>query len=339
MGSVKDLEILQEPSESSPGKGRFIFSDRYSAFDWGEMPDHIPDKGKAICMAAAYYFEKLEEKGINSHYIGLVEDGMTKGLAELNGPSNIMEFNLLRVIEPDIVDGTYDYSPILKERLNFLIPLEIIYRNALPAGSSVFRRLKDGTLRLEDMGLDSMPEPGRVLKAAIFDVSTKLETADRYLSWEEAREISGLNDAELEEIQRLTLAIDELINEEAGKIGLFQEDGKVEFGFGPEREILLLDAVGTLDECRFAYEGMPVSKEITRIFYRKTDWYREVEECKKRELVNWKELVKGEVPLLPPQLKESIANLYRAYADELTGRKWFDAPSLGETIRKIQNQI
>lgn len=336
MGSVKDLEILEEPTGGRPGRGRFIFSDRYSVFDWGEMPDHIPDKGKAICIAAAYYFERLQEQGIKSHYIGVVEDGVPKTLRDLNAPSNIMEFQLLRVIEPSIIEGGYDYAPFHEERLNFLIPLEIIYRNSLPAGSSVFRRLEEGSLTPGDIGLSGMPKPGQVLDETIFDVSTKLESSDRYLTWEEAREISGLGEAELEEIQRTTLLIDNLISDEAGRLGLFQEDGKVEFGFGPEREILLLDAVGTLDECRFTYKELPVSKEITRIFYRRTDWCRDVEEAKVSDKVNWKSLVKSQAPLLPLELKEPIANLYRAYADGLTGKKWFGAPKLQESLGTIE---
>lgn len=39
MGSVKDLKILKKPAENSLGVVRFVFSDRYSVFDWGEMPD------------------------------------------------------------------------------------------------------------------------------------------------------------------------------------------------------------------------------------------------------------------------------------------------------------
>ncbi|GAG55731.1 unnamed protein product, partial [marine sediment metagenome] len=40
-GSVKDLEILSRPEDNKMGIGRFHFSDRYSVFDWGEMPDHL----------------------------------------------------------------------------------------------------------------------------------------------------------------------------------------------------------------------------------------------------------------------------------------------------------
>ncbi|MBN2396100.1 MAG: phosphoribosylaminoimidazolesuccinocarboxamide synthase, partial [Candidatus Atribacteria bacterium] len=74
MGSVKDLSVLTLPTKEQAGRGRFYFSDRYSVFDWGEMPDHIEQKGAALCISAAYFFEKLEKIGISTHYIGLIED-------------------------------------------------------------------------------------------------------------------------------------------------------------------------------------------------------------------------------------------------------------------------
>ncbi len=55
------------------GTGRFLFSDRYSVFDWGEMPDHIDGKGAALCLMGAYCFEQLEKIGVKTHYKGLVE--------------------------------------------------------------------------------------------------------------------------------------------------------------------------------------------------------------------------------------------------------------------------
>ena len=56
------------------GTGRFLFSDRYSVFDWGEMPDHIDGKGAALCLMGAYCFEQLEKKGVKTHYHGLVDE-------------------------------------------------------------------------------------------------------------------------------------------------------------------------------------------------------------------------------------------------------------------------
>ncbi len=340
MGSVKDLVVLEEPGKNKTGRAQFVFSDRYSVFDWGEMPDHIQAKGAAICITAAFFFEELEEKGIKTHYLGLVEGGEVKRLSELNLPQSRMEIRLLRVLKPGIRGNIYDYSIYREERVNFLIPLEIIYRNSLPEGSSVFKRLKEGSLRLEDFGLSGMPYPGQILEKPFLDVSTKLEASDRYLSWESAKEIAGLSEAEVEEIKRITLLIKELITKEARRIGLVNEDGKVEFGFDEDRNLILVDAVGTLDECRFTYDGIPVSKEIARIFYRKTSWYEEVEEAKKKDKVEWKELVENKPPSLPPVLKESISMLYKACCNEITRRIWFEeVPAVREILEEIREVL
>ncbi len=341
MGSVKDLKVITPATEEKPGIAEFIFSDRYSVFDWGEMPDHIPLKGTSIAIATAYFFEKIEKNITRTHYIGLVENGKVKRLNELDRPSNIMRFKLLRVMKPALREnGKYDYSVYAELRKkgegNFLIPLEIIYRNSLPEGSSVFKRLKNGSLKLEDIGLKEPPEPGQKLEKPILDVSTKIEETDRYLPWDEAQGIAGLSHGELQEIKEITLKIDKLITEEVARLGLSNEDGKVEFGFDEKRNILLVDAVGTLDECRFTYRlnGKPVhvSKEIARIFYRNTNWYREVEKAKKEDRINWKKLVKVQPPKLPEELLQAISWIYQAYANELTGKRWFDAPPLREAL-------
>jgi len=337
MGSVKDLVVIEKTEKNKTGKAQFAFSDRYSVFDWGEMPDHIQGKGASLCITTAYFFEKLEDKGIRTHYRGLVEKDEVKRLSELKLPQSCMEMKLLRVLKPGIGGNTYDYSVYREEQANFLIPLEIIYRNSLPESSSVFKRLKVGRLRSKDLGLSEMPYPGQVLERPLLDVSTKLETSDRYLSWAEAKEIAGLSEDEVEKIKRITLLINGLITKEAGRIGLVNEDGKVEFGFDEYRKLMVVDALGTLDECRFTYEGMPVSKEIARIFYRNTSWYREVEEAKKKDKVGWKKLVKNKPPSLPPALKDSISMLYKACCNEITRRVWFeDVPSVGETLKEIR---
>jgi len=340
LGSVKDLQVLVPFTEETGGVGRFFFSDRYSVFDWGEMPDHIPHKGASLCLVSAYFFECLEERGIRTHYRGLVENGAVKRLAELAGPAAVMEVGLLRVIAPAVKEGGYDYSVYREKKGNFLIPLEVIYRNALPPGSSVFRRLSEGSLKPEDLGLAEMPVPGQVLERPLLDVSTKLEASDRYLSWAEAKELAGLTEGEVAEIKRAALTIGGLIAAEAGRAGLVNEDGKVEFGFDGERNLLVVDALGTLDECRFTFQGVPVSKEAARIFYKGTDWYREVEGAKKKDKIGWKELVKQSPPPLPPRLKELISQLYCAYANEVTGRPWFAGiPPLAEIVQEIAQFI
>lgn len=340
MGSVKDLTILQPASESNLGLGRFTFSDRYSVFDWGEMPDKILNKGAAISILGAYFFEKLESSGIPTHYLGLVEDGNVKRLNDLKSISNTMEIKLLRVIKPKLINDNYDYSDYKFQKYGFLIPLEIIYRNYLPPGSSVFRRLEKGEITPKDLGLDSMPVPNQKLEKPIVDFSTKLEITDRYISQQEAKEISGLSETELDNLMQLTLYINNLISEEFSKIGLINEDGKIEVGFDLDRKIMLVDVLGTLDECRFTYDGLPVSKEIARIYYRKTKWYEEVEEAKKKDRQNWKQICRLKPEPLPQDLALMISQIYCSCTNEITGREWFkNIPPLKNILSDIKGLI
>lgn len=348
MGSVKDLEVIMWPTVDRMGIARFHFSDRYSVFDWGEMPDHIDGKGASLCLMGAYCFERLEEKGVRTHYRGLVDRrGRLLRFDELDEPTNIMEINLVNVYRPRAyTEGgklKYDYSMFTPKLRNYLLPLEIIYRNGLPEGSSIFKRLEQGLITLEDLGLDHIPKPGERLPRPIFDVSTKLEESDRYITWKEAKEIAGLTDDEVEEIKRILFLVNETITEIAEGAGLVNEDGKIELAFDPDRRLMVVDVVGTLDECRFTYNGLHVSKEVARIFYRRTDWAKEVEEAKRnaRELgiENWRTLVKSQPPKLPPRLKTLISQMYMAAANELTGRKFFDTPRLLSILKELQELL
>ncbi|MEM3463758.1 MAG: phosphoribosylaminoimidazolesuccinocarboxamide synthase [Candidatus Bathyarchaeia archaeon] len=345
MGSVKDLEVIEKPTREAMGVGRFHFTDRYSVFDWGEMPDHIDGKGAALCLIGAYCFERLEEKGIKTHYRGLVDaNGRVVHFDELEKPTNIMEFNLVNVYKPKayVENGKlkYDYSFFTPTLKNFLIPLEIIYRNGLPEGSSVFKRLEQGLVTLEELGLDHYPKPGERLAKPIFDVSTKLEEGDRYVNWKEAQQIAGLTDSELAEVKNVLLKTDETITELAAKAGLVNEDGKIELAFDPKRRLMVADVVGTLDECRFTYNGLHVSKEIARIYYRQTKWAGEVEEAKKKAkrqgIENWKKLVKTEPPKLEPKLKTIISQMYMAVSNEITGKTFFNTPKLADVMKNFQ---
>lgn len=340
MGSVKDLTIIQNPTQEHSGIGRFVFSDRYSVFDWGEMPDSIPDKGKSIAVLAAYFFEKLTEMGIQTHYLGLIENGKTTNLKYLQFPSNIMEIKLLRVIKPELKNDIYDYTIYKSEKGNFLIPIEVIYRNYLPAGSSVFKRIERGEIAPADLGLTQIPKPNQKLDKPILDVSTKLEITDRYMNWNEAMTISGMNEEELQLLKQLTLTINSLITEEFNKIGLINEDGKIEVGFDSNRNLIVVDVLGTLDECRFTYEGLPVSKEIARIYYRNTDWAKAVEEAKAKDRQHWKEICALQPPHLSERVVTLISQIYRSCTNLITGKEWFKNVSpLNIIVQEIKKEL
>ena len=348
MGSVKDLQVMQKPTKEEMGIGKFRFSDRYSVFDWGEMPDHIDKKGEALCLMGAYCFELLEEKSVRTHYHGLVdENGKTVTFNNLKQPSSVMEVALVNVYRPEICveQGRliYDYSAYPSDLKNCLIPLEIIYRNGLPEGSSVFKRLEQGKVTLKDLGLDHYPKPGERLAKPIFDVSTKLEETDRYLTWEEAAKISGLTNIEVAAVKVVLAEVNETINETAAKAGLVNEDGKIELAFDSQRRLMVVDVIGTLDECRFTLNGFHVSKEVARQFYKKTNWYKDIEEAKKtaeaKGIKDWKALCKSQPPKLDAPLKIIISEMYMSAANEMTGRKLFESPNIAEVVKKSKEYI
>lgn len=347
MGSVKDFEVVKKPTKDCMGVGRFHFSDRYSVFDWGAMPDHIEGKGATLCLMGAYCFERLEEKArINTHYRGLVaQDGGLVTSEKLEQPTNIMEFDLVNVVKPEasVQNGRleYDYSMFTAKLKNCLIPLEIIYRNGLPEGSSIFKRLERGSATIEEFCLDHYPEAGEQLAKPIFDVSTKLEEKDRYVTWKEAQRIAGLTDSEVEDVKSLLLEVDDTITYIASKAGFINEDGKIELAFDPERRLIVVDVVGTLDECRFTYDGLQVSKEVARQFYRRTEWRTDVEEAKRRAetegVEDWRKLCRSNPPKLDTTLKAIMGKMYMSAANELTNRKLFDAPDIAEVVKEYRD--
>jgi phosphoribosylaminoimidazole-succinocarboxamide synthase len=348
VGSVKDLEVVQKPTLDKMGVGRFHFSDRYSVFDWGEMPDLIEGKGAALCLMGAYCFERLEDVSIQTHYKGLVDtNGRVVRFREVQQPSDTMEVCLVNVYRPETrVEQEkliYDYSSYASKPKNCLIPLEIIYRNGLPEGSSVFKRLEQGKTTLEELGLDHYPTSGERLAKSIFDVSTKLEQTDRYVTWEEAKTVAGLSNIELIAVKAVLAKVDETITEIACRAGLVNEDGKIELAFNEKRNLMVVDVVGTLDECRFTHQGFHVSKEIARQFYKKTSWYQDVEEAKReaeaKGVKEWKALCRSSPPKLDPKLRQFISQMYMATANEMTNRRFFDVPALAKIINDYkQNQ-
>ena len=338
MGSVKEIEIIRQPEVDKEGEGEFIFSDRYSVFDWGEMPDHIDKKGATLCTLSAYFFYLLEKEGIKTHFIGLKEEGKIKKYPELNSYSNIMRVKLLRVLRPeyDKVNNKYNYDIYKKEEKNFLIPLEIIYRNALTEGSSVFKRIKNKEITYKDLGLDHEPVSGEKFATPLLDVSTKLEHTDRYLTWQAAQDISGLSDDNMKKIKDMIIKINDIITKECNKVGIENIDGKFEFGIDANGEIIVVDVLGTPDECRFLMDGFHISKEFARILYRKTDWFKEIEIVKKEKGKDWKQHVKSSPEKLPLEVKELISQMYLAVTNEITGKRFFDVPDLKNVINNLK---
>jgi len=246
-----------------------------------------------------------------------------------------MRIKLLRVIKPQITQNRYDYSVYKETKSNFLIPLEITYRNMLFENSSLWRRLQEKEVSLEDLNLKKIPPLNKILESPIFDVSTKLESKDRYLTWQEAQSLSSLTEEELHQIYNILYRVNEIITQEYKKLDIINVDGKIEIGFDTKRKIIVVDVLGTPDECRFLYGDIQLSKEILRQFYRKTEWFSKIEEAKKIDRIGWKDKVKILPPPLPKDFKTLVENMYKSLTNDLTGKEWFSVPSFKDTVEQL----
>ena len=354
MGSVKNLTVIVKPNSIQLGSGDFYFSNDFSVFDVGKMPDKIPGKGAALNMMAAHNFRVLKEKRIDTHFEGIPvgENRKTKlvGIGDLTEPSNLMRVRLLQVVKPTFSDGRYNYNEFSSGNLNnFVVPLEVIYRNGVPEGSSLLKKIKDLeeegktdelNLLLTRLGLKEVPKPGDLFPRPVYDFTTKFESSDRSLTYEEALSISGLSESQFKRLEGVRNYVVKVISSIASKAGFIDYDGKFEFGFY-DGKIMLVDVLGTFDENRFMFNGEQVSKELLRQWYKKNqpEWYEACLAAKSKArtegIEDWKTLVKIKPERLPERLVELVGEMYQAGADRYTGRNLFKRRPLEEVMSDL----
>src|SRR6056297_3092137 len=338
MTSVKESRVDREPTATELGAGRFVFTDAYSVFDWGQMPDAIPHKGGSLCTMGAFNFERLKDQGVPTHYRGVVDDtGEIVDLADCAEPPTEMAIELTQL--PDLPydsEAGYDYERYHQAAAeNFLIPLEVVFRNTVPVGSSLRKRGEPG-----DYGLDAdeWPEEAVDLPEPVVEFSTKYEEQDRYLTREEADRIAGT--ASIDELESVALRVDEIVTDHADSVGFSHEDGKIECLFY-NGTVAVADVVGTFDENRFSVEGHQLSKEVIRQYYKREqpEWVDAVSAAKANvadaDGADWRPLCAIEPISLPEEVLTAVADMYTAGANAYTGTEWFDAPSLSGAVDAI----
>lgn len=331
----------------------FEFSDRYSIFDWGQMPDQLSGKGESLAFLAWFFFDflgkkenwvnwqapakfadsatlkQLRERGVPHHAIGLV-GGDLKSMPldrELVSPTRLLAVNPVNVIDPDseVKDGklVWDYSAYAKKPVNALVPLEVIFRFGVPEGSSLLKRTGD-LAYCNDIGLAAAPKSGDRFDLPVIELSTKLENKDRYISYSEAKEIAGLSDAEFTNLIELTSLIALRLKDCFADIGIELWDGKFEYAFGSDRAFTLVDSIGP-DELRLIASGVHLSKETLRAAYRGSAWLAALEKAKtlgdERGVKDWKKICTDELgarpAVLPPAMKQRAEMIYKGLCKTL----------------------
>lgn len=351
-GSVKDIygQLNKAPYV-------FKYSDRYSVFDWGEMPDSIEGKGCSLAAMANFFFEvlapktsweewqpsvslsesqtqllkSLKEKGVTHHGIGLVDENIqrTKDFTDSYAvkPMNIVRPEFLAQVKK------YDYSNYRDDLVDTLVPLEVIFRFDITEASSLLKRTNDQQY-VQSLGLNEVPKAGSRFDNPIIEFSTKLESTDRYITPEEAQKISHMTDVEIQELKDLSSLLALRLKDVFKEIDVNLHDGKFEFAFACDQDgkryFQLIDSIGP-DELRLTYHGVQLSKECLRNFYRGSEWHRAVEQSKKianeRGTPNWKSICLDELHSKPAPLakeySESMAMMYKTLANSLY-KKYFN---------------
>lgn len=137
-GSVKNLRLRKPPTAAKSGRYIFEYTDAYSVFDYGRMPDTLPGKGAAMAVGSAYFFEQLEnpdswqklvrskawqgikdadfrgrllkspalkalkKDGLKTHYRGLIDqNGNLVRTDKLTAPSSLMEVESVPILHPE----------------------------------------------------------------------------------------------------------------------------------------------------------------------------------------------------------------------------------------------
>jgi phosphoribosylaminoimidazole-succinocarboxamide synthase len=221
---------------------------------------------------------------------------------------------MLRVDVPKLasraIGGTLVYDYTYPLTLRQLIPLEVIFRFGVPKGSNLLTRK------------DWYPFPifeGAEFERPLIEFSTKLESKDRILTYQEAVLILKGSSETLAQVHGRTYAVALFLQRLFQERGLKLWDGKLEWAL-VDGDVCLVDSIGP-DELRVSRDGAVMSKQFLRDFYLGTPWEQALvkakELAKARATSDWKSIVRQELkqapqPLSPPYLEAATA-LYQDF--------------------------
>ncbi|MFZ9595902.1 MAG: phosphoribosylaminoimidazolesuccinocarboxamide synthase [Bdellovibrionia bacterium] len=386
-GSVKDVlgPLLVERQSSVI----FEYSDSFSVFDWGRMPDLLHKKGEALAVLAASLFERferadtwkefsrspmalamrkanrfgavfneigeeLQSSGLRTHYLGVLEPTSSQSsskpwslhsLSQVQSPFRKIAVRQVHVVKPHLssILGRVlpDYYPTRHAPTPKLIPLEVVFRFSCPEGSSLMERAGRDPAYMASIGFPDVSVNSRSLwDFPVLELFTKLEATDRPVSLSEALAISGLLASQLQEILLKTAWVGALLRHWLAQLGLELADGKIEWAIDAQGKCFLVDAIGP-DELRILKDGIQLSKEFLRNYYRNSSWYQSVENAKGQAkwsgVSDWKKLVAEAPPALPSQVRDLASQMYLSLANELAEKKWFsEARGIQSVVEECQ---
>jgi phosphoribosylaminoimidazole-succinocarboxamide synthase len=278
--------------------------------------------------------ENLQQEGLRTHYLGALESldaREVKTLAQIGRkPFHHLAVRKVSVIRPKsaVVLGreVSDYRDLHLAPPPKLIPLEVVFRFSCPSGSSLLERVEKDPQYLASLGFAGLEvKEGQRWDFPILELFSKLESSDRPLTLSEGLAISGLSAAQLQEVLFKTAWVAGYLKESCTKAGVELADGKLEWAL-TESGCILVDAIGP-DELRLLKNGVQLSKEFLRGFYRQTPWYQALkiakQQANEKGVADWKRWVAEGPRPLPSEYRELATQVYLGLANELTGEKFF----------------
>jgi len=290
--SQLDLELLHR------GKVRDVYeidaqtllmvaSDRVSAFDV-VLPQPIPFKGEVLTLVTAWWLEQLEEQ-VGHHLLAVDPEVIVDRYPDLAASREVWQRRSMLVRRT---------NPVL---------VECVVRGFI-TGSAWKEYAREGTLAGEPLA-EGLRESQR-LDPPIFSPATKAQEGhDDNIAFGQVVDLLGADLAG--RLRDLSQQIYAYGRDVAGERNIILADTKLEFGFAPSGELLLIDEVLTPDSSRFwpketyaVGRGQPsLDKQPIR------DWLDSLE--------GWDKTPPA--PDLPPDVVNAASDRYQDVFRRLTG--------------------
>ncbi len=298
----------------------FGFTDDYSIFDWGKMPETIENKGRALAVFGAFFFEylakpetwsalaesdftqlnkeyvqrlfatktfqELKAKGLHSHFTGLVNDAGEK--LTLNRAASSCEDVYMRVKKAAVQRPQVMLA--LGQNIFHYPAVDQTLSSRLVPLEVVFRfGMPQGSSLKERLAKD--PSYASVL--GLSQVPTEGKFFDRpvlefYTKLEPKDRLLSLQEAVLMSGLSAPQMLELIDKAQLIALAIFALFGKrgIELWDGKfefivaDGEILLADSIGP-DELRLLYKGTHLSKEMIRQVYRDSHWEKSLKQAQK----------------------------------------------------------
>lgn len=293
------------------------FSDRYSVFGWGEMPDELQGKAVGAAFLAWFFFDHLGKPQSwqdPAVFAGISAGGRLQRLAQEGLAHHMI----------GLAGG--DLRPLSLDR-EILSPSKFLLVRPLSYPGDAVR--------------DDLPAD-RVLPFAVQFTFDGDKLAVAYTGSEEGGVISAsaamskgkLSAVELEELDLLSRLVALRLRATCKDIGAELVEGQLRFavlgaaGAAP-RDFMLVDSLGP-DELRMYIGATELSQDVLCQAYRGTNWLAAVDKAKaiaaERGEGDWKRIcqeeLKAQPPLLSPIVKEKAVMVYKSLAREFCLRHY-----------------